>query len=252
MAQNNDAPERKQFDFWLGDWDVSWSDTGKGTNSITKEMNGMVIHEHFSSPADKYKGESWSMYNRVKKVWQQTWVDNGGEYLVLEGGMKDGKMELTMEKKDGAGKPITLSMVFYNISTESFDWEWRSSADKGKTWKSLWKIHYARRHGFKYSSMKTYYVVLLKTGPNRNQDSATAAKIQDEHLKRFYKLTQEGKLSMVGPLLDDGDIKGICIFNVATKEEAEQLAKEDPAVIAGRLTYELHPFMGMPGAALKE
>jgi uncharacterized protein len=98
--------------------------------------------------------------------------------------------------------------------------------------------------------MKTYYLVFLKKGPNRSQDSATAARIQKEHLAHLDRMAEKGKLSIAGPLMDDGDIRGICIYNVPTKEEAEKLAGEDPAVKAGRLVTEIHPFYSAQGAKL--
>lgn len=49
---------------------------------------------------------------------------------------------------------------------------------------------------------------------------------------------------MAGPFMDDGDIRGIYIFNVKTIEEAQALTETDPAIKAGRLIMELHPWYG--------
>ena len=99
--------------------------------------------------------------------------------------------------------------------------------------------------------LKTYYLALLKTGPHRDQDSLTAATIQEAHLANIRRLGAEGKLDIAGPFLDGGDLKGIFIYNVGSLEEADSLAKTDPAVKAGRLIVELHPWMSMPGASLR-
>mgnify|MGYP001067930589 CR=1 FL=1 len=56
------------------------------------------------------------------------------------------------------------------------------------------------------------------------------------------KATGTGKLLVAGPFSDDGALRGMYVFNVATKEEAEALVKSDPAVQAGRLRFELHPW----------
>lgn len=98
--------------------------------------------------------------------------------------------------------------------------------------------------------MKTYYLVFLKKGPQRNQDSAAVAKIQKEHLAHLDLMAEEGKLCIAGPLMDNGDIRGICIYNVTTREEAEKLANDDPAVKAGRLIVEIHPFYAAQGSRL--
>lgn len=99
--------------------------------------------------------------------------------------------------------------------------------------------------------LKTYYIVFLKKGPTRDQDSVTAAKIQEAHLANINKLFNEKKLDIAGPFLDDGDMLGIFILNVASMEEAQRITNTDPAVKAGRLVMEIHPWMSAPGAKLR-
>jgi uncharacterized protein len=111
-------------------------------------------------------------------------------------------------------------------------------------------IHAQKEHEKKYE-MKTYYLVFLKKGPNRSQDSVTVNKLQEQHMAHLNKMADEGKMDICGPLMDDIDIRGICVYNVATKEEAMKLASEDPMVKAGRLVVEIHPFYSAKGAALK-
>ena len=90
--------------------------------------------------------------------------------------------------------------------------------------------------------IKQFYFVMLSDGPNRSQDSVTAARIQDAHLKNISRLAQNGKLVVAGPFGDEGNWKGVFIFNCKSKEETEELVKSDPAVQAGRLKYEIHPW----------
>ncbi len=92
--------------------------------------------------------------------------------------------------------------------------------------------------------MKQYVMAFLKVGPNRNQDSATVAALQAGHMQNIGRLAAEGKLVVAGPFLDKGELRGIFIFNVTTIEEAKQLTETDPAVKAGRLVMELHPWYG--------
>lgn len=99
--------------------------------------------------------------------------------------------------------------------------------------------------------MKTYYLVFLKKGENRTQDSTTVSKLQAEHMAHLTKMADSGKMDICGPLMEDIDIRGICIYNVATKEEAEKLANEDPMVKSGRLKVEVHPFYSAKGVSLK-
>jgi len=98
--------------------------------------------------------------------------------------------------------------------------------------------------------MHQYVIAFLKAGPNRDQDPAAAARLQNAHLANIRRMAKEGKLVLAGPFTDDGDLRGIYIFNVPTVEEARKLTETDPAVKAGRLTLELHPWYG--SAALNQ
>jgi len=108
----------------------------------------------------------------------------------------------------------------------------------------------AKKYGADDYGMKKYVLAYLKRGPNRSKDSATRAELQRAHLNNIDKMAEEGKLVLAGPFLDDGEVRGIYIFNVETIEEAEALTKTDPAIKAGSLVMELHPWYG--SAALME
>ena len=99
-------------------------------------------------------------------------------------------------------------------------------------------------------TMKEYFLCLLKAGPTRDQDSATAAQIQAGHLAHIDAMWKAGQVAIAGPMGDDGDLRGILVFTVSSKEEAEKLVAEDPAVKAGRLVTEVHPWWAMKGSRL--
>lgn len=107
-----------------------------------------------------------------------------------------------------------------------------------------------RKENITQGEMRTYYMVFLKKGPKRDHDSATAAKIQAGHMANMDKLAKEGKLAIAGPFLDDTDLRGICIFTADNAEDVAKWVETDPAIIAGRLIYEIHPWMSMRGASL--
>ncbi len=92
------------------------------------------------------------------------------------------------------------------------------------------------------NKIKQYWFVMLTAGNNRQQDSVTAAKIQEGHMANINRLYADGKLKVAGPFGDDGNWKGIFIFDCETKEELETLLNTDPAIAAGRLTYDIHPW----------
>ncbi|HUS00451.1 MAG TPA: hypothetical protein VMY77_01920 [Chitinophagaceae bacterium] len=144
------SPEASQFDFWVGDWILTWNDTLHGSNRIEKMFGNCTVHENFSDPRMGYLGQSWSVYNINYKKWEQTWVDNQGGYIALTGGMAGDSMILTTAERtvpvkiSPTGKLVSR-MVFYNINSNSFDWSWESSSDGGVTWKPNWLIHYKRK-----------------------------------------------------------------------------------------------------------
>ncbi len=98
--------------------------------------------------------------------------------------------------------------------------------------------------------MKKYFMVHLKTGPNRDQDKEEAAEIQKAHLAHLSKLGEDKKICIAGPFESDSDILGIAVFSVPTLAIADSLANADPAVQAGRLTVDVFPFWAAVGSQL--
>jgi uncharacterized protein YciI len=92
--------------------------------------------------------------------------------------------------------------------------------------------------------MKNYVMAFLKRGPKRNQTAEEAKQLQAAHMANIQKMAKEGKLVLAGPFMDDQEVRGIYIFDVRTIEEAKVLTESDPAVQAGRLMMELHPWYG--------
>jgi len=92
--------------------------------------------------------------------------------------------------------------------------------------------------------MKMYVMAFLKAGPNRNRSAEEAQKLQRAHMANIDRLAAEGKLVLAGPFGDNGPIRGIYIFDVTTVAEAEALTRTDPAIQAGSLEMELHPWYG--------
>lgn len=155
-AQQNQTPcstpEASQFDFWVGEWNLEWQDQAgniqHGNNSIKKILDGCVIEENFTGAGTpEFKGRSLSVFNPVAGFWQQTWVDNQGGYLDFTGRFSDGRMILSRSFRTKDGKEILQRMVFYDISKNSFTWDWENSANQGQTWNLQWKIGYTRKVG---------------------------------------------------------------------------------------------------------
>jgi uncharacterized protein YciI len=110
---------------------------------------------------------------------------------------------------------------------------------------------FAQKNVMKENELKPYYVVLLKKGPHRDQDSVSSAQIQKAHLEYISKLAESGKLNIAGPFLDEGPLRGIFIFDSNSENEVKDLVTKDPAVHAGRLEFEIHPWMTQKGSCFK-
>ena len=98
------------------------------------------------------------------------------------------------------------------------------------------------------SLMQTYYFVLLYRGEHAETipaDSLNA--IQEGHMANIQRLADEKKMALAGPFTDDTPLRGIFVLKAASMDEARQLCDSDPAIHAGRLRAEIHPWYGPRG-----
>jgi uncharacterized protein YciI/uncharacterized damage-inducible protein DinB len=96
--------------------------------------------------------------------------------------------------------------------------------------------------------MVTYYMVFLKKGPKWSPEvTPESTKIQAGHMENMKAQYLAGRLVLAGPFGDNGDLRGLQLFKAASLEEAKTFAAEDPAVKAGRLTAEIHPWLTEKG-----
>ena len=148
------SPEHREFDFWLGNWDLTWpaeqtggqqGDTSSGTNHIEQLFGNCAIQEDFATADMKFLGRSLSVYDGRDGIWRQTWVDNTGAYLSFTGSWDGERMELRTPAVERDGDHVVQRMVFSNIEPDSLDWTWQNSLDGGETWRDVWTITYRRR-----------------------------------------------------------------------------------------------------------
>ena len=99
--------------------------------------------------------------------------------------------------------------------------------------------------------MTTYHVALLKRGAKWTpEETAEVLRIQREHMANIRKMADDGKLLLAGPFTDGGELRGMFVFKVGSAEEAKALCEQDPAVRAGRLVCELHPWLSPKGISV--
>ena len=137
------APEHRQFDFWVGEWDVT-NPEGKtvGHNRISLVLGGCALREEWTS-ARGNTGTSLNAWDGEARLWRQTWVDDGGDVLLLAGGLQGGKMVLEGETAEAGGKKTRQRITWTPLSGGSVRQLWDSSADGGRTWKVVFDGTYA-------------------------------------------------------------------------------------------------------------
>ncbi len=135
MAAPCDQAAGHDFDFWLGEWNVHTPD-GKlaGSNSVKREYDGCVLHERYTT-GHGYSGESLNIYDAPRKVWHQSWVDNTGMLLILEGGKKDTTMVLEGQTIAPEGYVVHHRISWTPNADGTVRQLWESSDAKG-----VWSI----------------------------------------------------------------------------------------------------------------
>jgi hypothetical protein len=137
-------PSFRQFDFWVGDWEVHTPD-GKlaGENRIEREYGGCVIHERYSTPRG-YRGESLNIFDAGRQRWHQTWVDTDGTLLLLEGRYAEGRMTLEGATSDSAGK-ITKHRITWTPNADGSVRQFWESTDARGNWIVAFDGRYTRK-----------------------------------------------------------------------------------------------------------
>jgi hypothetical protein len=138
------ASEYRQFDFWLGDWNVYTPD-GRlaGVNRIASEYGGCVLHERYSG-AGAHGGESLNTYHPGRRVWHQTWVDSAGTLLLIEGGLRGPSMVLEGQKVEADGRVIRHRITWTPNDDGTVRQHWES-ADGTDQWTTVFDGTYKRR-----------------------------------------------------------------------------------------------------------
>jgi hypothetical protein len=138
------APEHRQFDFWIGEWEVTTPDGAPaGRNRIERILGGCALRESWTG-AKGGSGNSYNAYDRQNGKWHQTWVDNGGLVLRLDGAFAGGKMVLSGETRDSSGTPVENRITWQETAPGAVRQLWETSRD-GRTWSVVFDGRYRKR-----------------------------------------------------------------------------------------------------------
>ena len=143
-----DTPENRQFDFWLGDWNVESAQGGvpAGQSHIELILGDCVVQENWQSNGNPYSGKSYNIYNAALKRWEQYWVDNVGGNIFFYGGLKDGVMDYwTDEIPQPDGTKLKRHLQFFKIGPDEVRQFSQGSTDGGKTWHVEYDFTYKRK-----------------------------------------------------------------------------------------------------------
>lgn len=136
------SPEHRQFDFWIGSWEVTTPDGAVvGTNQIDRVLDGCALREHWQGRSGM-TGTSLNAYDPHAGTWHQTWVDDRGGFLLLSGGLEEGSMVLSGEMRDEKGL-VAHRITWTPISEEEVRQLWETTRD-GSTWEDVFDGHYRR------------------------------------------------------------------------------------------------------------
>jgi tetratricopeptide (TPR) repeat protein len=143
------AAENRQFDFWLGEWNVvtSQGETPAGDSRIELILGDCVVQENWTSAGNiGYSGKSYNIYNAAVKRWEQYWVDNAGGNIFFYGGLQDGVMDYwTDEIPQLDGKKLKRHLQFIKLGPDKVRQFSQGSNDGGKTWFAEYDFTYNRK-----------------------------------------------------------------------------------------------------------
>ena len=141
------APEHRQFDFWIGEWEVTAA-TGQraGTNLIERVLGGCALQESWTG-AGPSRGRSLNAWDPGDNKWHQTWIDNSGTMLHLSGGIVNGEMVLEGQRRLADGTDVTDRITWTPNADGTLRQVWQSSRDRGMRWTMVFDGTYRRRGG---------------------------------------------------------------------------------------------------------
>lgn len=139
------TPAHGEFDFWVGDWEVTTPDgRSAGTNRIEKILDGCVIFENWQSASSPYSGKSFNTYDPLTQTWNQVWVDTAGSAIHFSGLRNDNVMDMAGTHTTQNGTVLHYRMSYTLNPDGSVRQWWQQSTDK-ETWETIFDGLYKKK-----------------------------------------------------------------------------------------------------------
>ncbi len=137
-------PQYRQFDFWVGDWDVYGKGGALVGHSAVKLILGdCVVFENWTDGVGN-EGKSFNKYNANMKRWEQYWVDQYGSTTYYTGNLENGNMAYLSDSFTPTGQPAKLRLTFFPLPGGKVRQFGETSTDDGKTWTVSYDLTYVR------------------------------------------------------------------------------------------------------------
>ena len=130
----------RQFDFWVGTWDVyDRSGNRVGQSRIERILGDCVVLENWKGTGE---GKSWNTWNPVRKRSEQSWVDASATPVFFTGQLENGVMVYHSDQAQRDGKPYERRLTFTPLSGRRVRQFSQGTSDAGKTWSTEYDLIY--------------------------------------------------------------------------------------------------------------
>ena len=142
-CRNREArPQYREFDFWVGNWDVYGKGGAlSGRSHVDLILGDCVLSENWTSFTGN-EGKSYNKYNPFEKRWEQYWVDESGSTTYYIGHLEGPNMVFLADSFDPAGKPVKMRMSFFPLPGGRVRQFGENSSDNGATWTTSFDLTY--------------------------------------------------------------------------------------------------------------
>jgi hypothetical protein len=139
------SPQGRQFDFWLGDWDVTYPGAFRASHSkVSLALGECMIVEQWDG-GEGHSGENMFAYSADDKSWHGMFVDNEGRVHVFSGKVASGSAEFEGTSRGPNGESVSNRIRVIRLSADKVEQTWEKSSDNGATWGVVFRGEYSRK-----------------------------------------------------------------------------------------------------------